>query len=185
MNNLQQLYQQTAHKTVVLLQHNQNDRSIAELLLKIMDYWDKPVDFYLENSGESGFSPKSEFILVAAEPTENLSPNIVLICETPENKNSMDRILAQITAGGILVYNEDDDQLKNAMENNKNAVKKYPYGKLEIPGTAAEIYLETNEGNLPLTFKNKFPIEHLMGVKWICQHMGIDEAEFYEALAGM
>lgn len=185
MDNKQQLYQQAKNKTVVLIQHMQKQNPVADLLLNITDYWLKPLDFYLENSDTSNFSANNEFVLVQANKVENLQPNIVLICGFSRGINTIDQILENTTPGGIVVYNADDEKLKEIVENHRNAVKKYPYQLLDVPENITEIFLETDEGNMPIALENKFLIQHLMGVKWICQHIGIDEAEFYEAMAGM
>ncbi|PIE48704.1 MAG: hypothetical protein CSA39_06360 [Flavobacteriales bacterium] len=181
----QQLYQQTFNKTVVLLQHNQKGNAIAELLLRIFDYWDKPVDFYLENSGKSSFSSNGDFIIIQSEQVAELALNIVLICEMPNDYSVAGELLENITDGGMLVFNEDDNNLKDAVDKYKKPVKKYPYNQLVIPETSKKIFLETDEGNLPITINDAFVVRCLIGIKWICQHMGIDEAEFYEAVAAV
>ncbi|MDH3699584.1 MAG: peptidoglycan synthetase, partial [Flavobacteriaceae bacterium] len=40
----------------------------------------------------------------------------------------------------------------------------------------------TNEGPLPIEIFGKHNMNNLAGAKWICQHMGIDEEGFYEAI---
>src|SRR5690606_13934496 len=42
--------------------------------------------------------------------------------------------------------------------------------------------LETSEGALPIEVFGKHILNNLAGAKWICQHMGIDEDDFYEAI---
>ena len=39
------------------------------------------------------------------------------------------------------------------------------------------------EGDLPLEIFGNHNLENLAGAKWVCQHMGIDEDDFYEAIA--
>src|SRR5690606_14930768 len=43
--------------------------------------------------------------------------------------------------------------------------------------------LETSEGPLPIEVFGKHNLNNLAGAKWICQHMGVDEDDFYEAIA--
>ena len=87
-----------------------------------------------------------------------------------------------ITNGGILVYNEEDEIIKEIVENSKNAIKKYPYKTPDYFIKNGITYLQTNEGDLPLEIFGKHNLENLAGAKWICQHMGIDEDDFYEAI---
>jgi len=43
--------------------------------------------------------------------------------------------------------------------------------------------LETPEGDLPIEVFGQHNLNNLAGAKWICQHMGIDETDFYEAIS--
>ena len=46
-----------------------------------------------------------------------------------------------------------------------------------------ETLLETPEGPMPIEVFGKHNLNNLAGAKWICQHMGIDEDDFYEAIS--
>jgi UDP-N-acetylmuramate: L-alanyl-gamma-D-glutamyl-meso-diaminopimelate ligase len=85
--------------------------------------------------------------------------------------------------GGSMVYNIEDEHVKNVVESSVNHIKKYPY---QTPKHFIEngiTYLETKEGNLPLEIFGKHNLQNLAGAKWICQHMQVDEDDFYEAIA--
>ena len=43
--------------------------------------------------------------------------------------------------------------------------------------------LETPEGAMPVEIFGNHNLSNMAGAKWICQHMGIDEDDFYEAIA--
>ena len=43
--------------------------------------------------------------------------------------------------------------------------------------------LETPEGDMPIEIFGAHNLNNLAGAKWICQNMGVDEADFYEAIA--
>lgn len=52
--------------------------------------------------------------------------------------------------GGSMVYNIEDDNVKDVVESSENHIKKYPY---ETPKHFIEngiTFLETEEGDLPL-----------------------------------
>lgn len=87
-----------------------------------------------------------------------------------------------ITKGGILVYNEEDDQLKNLAETTENTIRKLPYRTPEFEIHNGKTYLLTDEGELPLSVFGKHNLNNLEGAKWVCQNMGIDSSDFYEAI---
>lgn len=43
--------------------------------------------------------------------------------------------------------------------------------------------LETPEGKMPIEVFGAHNLNNLAGAKWICQNMGVDETDFYEAIA--
>ena len=51
------------------------------------------------------------------------------------------------------------------------------------PQSSGQTLLETPEGPLPIEVFGKHNLNNLVGAKWICQHMGVDEDDFYEAIA--
>ena len=45
-----------------------------------------------------------------------------------------------------------------------------------------QTYIYTEEGELPVEVFGAHNLNNLEGAKWICQHMGVDESDFYEAI---
>jgi UDP-N-acetylmuramate: L-alanyl-gamma-D-glutamyl-meso-diaminopimelate ligase len=88
-----------------------------------------------------------------------------------------------LTNGGSMVYNEEDENVVAVVENSNNHIKKYPYTTPQHFIDNGITYLETTSGDLPLEIFGKHNLQNLAGAKWICQHMGIDEDDFYEAIA--
>ena len=81
-----------------------------------------------------------------------------------------------------MVYNEEDENVKTIVENSENRIKKYPYATPDFLIEDGITYLKTTEGDLPLEIFGNHNLQNLAGAKWICQHMGIDEDDFYEAI---
>jgi UDP-N-acetylmuramate: L-alanyl-gamma-D-glutamyl-meso-diaminopimelate ligase len=84
--------------------------------------------------------------------------------------------------GGSMIYNEEDEIVKEVVELSENHIKKYPYTTPNHFIENGRTYLLTAEGDLPLEIFGKHNLQNLAGAKWICQHMGIDEDGFYEAI---
>jgi UDP-N-acetylmuramate: L-alanyl-gamma-D-glutamyl-meso-diaminopimelate ligase len=89
----------------------------------------------------------------------------------------------QITKGGILVYNEEDETVKNLAESTENTIRKLPYQTPSYTVENGVTLLDTPEGPMPIEVFGAHNLNNLAGAKWICQNMGVDEADFYEAIA--
>jgi UDP-N-acetylmuramate: L-alanyl-gamma-D-glutamyl-meso-diaminopimelate ligase len=204
------LYEQSKDKTRVVIGGSHGKTTITSMVLHVLSYHDKEVD-YMVGAQLEGFetmvhlTEENDFIIL--EGDEYLSspidrrpkfhlykPNIALISgiawdhinvfPTFENYTDQFRIFTDsMIHGGSMVYNEEDSIVKEVVESSENQIKKYPY---QTPSHFIEngiTYLETAEGDLPLEIFGDHNLQNLAGAKWICQHMGIDEDDFYEAIA--
>ena len=185
------LYEQSKDKTRVVIGGSHGKTTITSMILHVMHYHDRAVDYMVGAQLEGDEYLSSPIDL---RPKFHLyKPNIALLSgiawdhinvfPTFENYVEQFEIFTNsITNGGILVYNEEDEIIKEIVENSKNAIKKYPYKTPDYFIKNGITYLQTNEGDLPLEIFGKHNLENLAGAKWICQHMGIDEDDFYEAI---
>ena len=89
----------------------------------------------------------------------------------------------QITKGGNLVYNEEDETVKKVAEETTNIIRRLPYKTPSYSVEDGTTLLDTPEGPMPIEVFGAHNLNNLAGAKWICQNMGIDEADFYEAIA--
>ena len=204
------LFEQSKDKTRVVIGGSHGKTTITSMILHVLNYHDKQVD-YMVGAQLDGFetmvhlTTENEFIVL--EGDEYLSspidrrpkfhlykPNIALLSgiawdhinvfPTFENYVEQFSIFTDsLVNGGIMVYNETDSIVKEVVENSNNSIKKYPYSLPEHFIENGITYLQTPEGDLPLEIFGNHNLENLAGAKWICQHMGIDEDDFYEAIA--
>lgn len=204
------LYEQSKDKTRVVIGGSHGKTTITSMILHVLNYHDREVD-YMVGAQLEGFdtmvhlTEENEFIVL--EGDEYLSspidmrpkfhlykPNIALLSgiawdhinvfPTFENYVEQFSIFTDsLTNGGIMVYNEEDTVLKEVVENSTHPIKKYPYTTPDYFIDNGTTYLTTHEGDLPLEIFGEHNLQNLAGAKWICQHMGIDEDEFYEAIA--
>ncbi|WP_028890703.1 UDP-N-acetylmuramate--L-alanine ligase [Tenacibaculum sp. 47A_GOM-205m] len=204
------LYEQSKDKTRVVIGGSHGKTTITSMILHVLNYHDREVD-YMVGAQLDGFdtmvhlTEENEFIVL--EGDEYLSspidmrpkfhlykPNIALLSgiawdhinvfPTFENYVEQFSIFTDsLTNGGIMVYNEEDAILKDVVESSTHPIKKYPYKTPDYFIENGITYLETSEGDLPLEIFGEHNLQNLAGAKWICQHMGIDEDEFYEAIA--
>ena len=204
------LYEQSKHKTRVVIGGSHGKTTITSMILHVMHYHDKDVD-YMVGAQLEGFdvmvklTENNDFIVL--EGDEYLSspidrrpkfhlykPNIALISGIawdhinvfPTYENYVEQFsifVDSIVDGGSINYNEEDPEVKRVVENSENPIRKLAYRTPEYRVDNGQTFLTTPEGDLPIEVFGKHNLNNLAGAKWICQHMGIDEDDFYEAIA--
>ncbi len=204
------LYEQSKTKTRVVIGGSHGKTTITSMILHVMHYHNIEVD-YMVGAQLEGFDTmvhlthENDFIVL--EGDEYLSspidrrpkfhlyqPNIALLSGIawdhinvfPTFDNYVEQFeifVNQITKGGILVYNEEDATVKTVAEESTNAIRKIPYQTPNYTVENGTTLLETPEGPMPIEVFGAHNLNNLAGAKWICQNMGVDEADFYEAIA--
>jgi UDP-N-acetylmuramate: L-alanyl-gamma-D-glutamyl-meso-diaminopimelate ligase len=180
------------------------------MILHVMHYHDRDVD-YMVGAQLEGFdvmvklTDGNDFIVL--EGDEYLSspidrrpkfhlykPNIALLSGIawdhinvfPTYENYVEQFsifLDSIVQGGSINYNEEDPEVKRVVEASDNQIRKLAYQTPEYHIENGQTLLATSEGDLPIEVFGKHNLNNLAGAKWICQHMGIDEDDFYEAIS--
>lgn len=204
------LYEQSKNKTRVVIGGSHGKTTITSMILHVMHYHNIEVD-YMVGAQLEGFdtmvhlTEKNDFIVL--EGDEYLSspidrrpkfhlyqPNIALLSGIawdhinvfPTFENYVEQFeifVNQITKGGILVYNEEDETVKKVAEETTNTIRRLPYQTPSYSVENGTTYLDTPEGPMPIEVFGAHNLNNLAGAKWICQNMGVDEADFYEAIA--
>lgn len=204
------LYEQSKYKTRVVIGGSHGKTTITSMILHVMHYHGIDVD-YMVGAQLEGFdvmvklTEENDFIVL--EGDEYLSspidrrpkfhlykPNIALLSgiawdhinvfPTYDNYVEQFRIFVNsIVRGGSITYNEEDAEVKRVVEESDNTIRKLPYSTPQYTVENGQTLLETPEGPLPIEVFGKHNLNNLAGAKWICQHMGVDEDDFYEAIA--
>ena len=204
------LYEQSKHKTRVVIGGSHGKTTITSMILHVMHYHDREVD-YMVGAQLEGFdvmvklTETNDFIIL--EGDEYLSspidrrpkfhlykPNIALLSGIawdhinvfPTYENYVEQFsifVDSIVKGGSINYNEEDPEVKRVVEASENTIRKIAYQTPEYTVENGQTLLETPEGPLPIEVFGKHNLNNLAGAKWICQHMGIDEDDFYEAIS--
>ena len=204
------LYEQSKNKTRVVIGGSHGKTTITSMILHVMHYHDKEVD-YMVGAQLEGFdtmvhlTKENDFIVL--EGDEYLSsaidrrpkfhlykPNIALLSgiawdhinvfPTFDNYVEQFRIfLSQITHGGAIVYNQEDIEVKQVVETAQNQIKKYPYQTPKYSVENGDTLLDTQDGPMPIEVFGKHNLNNLEGARWICQLMGVQQEDFYEAIA--
>ncbi|NQX81481.1 MAG: peptidoglycan synthetase, partial [Flavobacteriaceae bacterium] len=203
------IYEMSKGKTRVVIGGSHGKTTITSMILHVLNYHEKDVD-YMVGAQLDGFetmvklTEENDFIILEGDeylssaldlrPKFHLyNPNIALISgiawdhinvfETEEKYNKQfDIFIDKIASGGMLVYNSEDKTLNDIAENNTNPIKKYPYETIKHSIVDGITYIETPEGDMDLEIFGLHNISNLSGAKWICQLIGIDEMDFFEAI---
>ncbi len=204
------LFEQSKNKTRVVIGGSHGKTTITSMILHVLNYHNIDVD-YMVGAQLEGFdcmvhlTDKNDFIVL--EGDEYLSsaidrrpkfhlyrPNIALLSGIswdhinvfPTYENYVEQFklfVDSIVKGGSVTYNEEDHDLKEVVGSSENTIRKMPYQTPEYSVENGVTLLETPEGPMPIEVFGKHNLNNLAGAKWICQNMGVDELDFYEAIA--
>lgn len=203
------IYKQSEDKTRVIIAGSHGKTSITAMILHVLNFHNKAVD-YMVGALIDGFetmvnlTKENEFIVL--EGDEYLSspidlrpkflhykPNIALISGIAwdhinvfptfdDYTKQFDLLINDISDGGALIYNSTDDEVVKCVENSTKYLKKFPY---EIPNHKIEngiTYLITDFGEVPLIIFGNHNLLNLEGARLICNQIGIQNEDFYEAI---
>ena len=204
------LYEQSKNKTRVVIGGSHGKTTITSMILHVLDFHGREVD-YMVGAQLDGFdrmvhlTEDNDFIVL--EGDEYLSspidrrpkfhlykPNIALLSgiawdhinvfPTFENYVEQFQIFVDsIVNGGSITYNMEDIEVKKVVEASDNTIRKLGYETPEYTVENGQTLLGTPEGPMPIEVFGKHNLSNLAGAKWICQNMGVDEDDFYEAIA--
>lgn len=204
------LFEATKDKTRVVIGGSHGKTTITAMILHVMKYWQREVDFMV-GAQLDGYdvmvqlTDENEFVVL--EGDEYLSspidmrpkfhwyqPNMALISgiawdhvnvfPTVEDYNQQFVIFIKtLTPGGVLVYNNEDEILRDIVEKCDHPIRKIPYSTMDHFIDSGVTFLDTSEGPLPLKIFGQHNISNLSGAMQICQHMGIEPIDFLEAMA--
>lgn len=204
------LYEQSKHKTRVVIGGSHGKTTITSMILHVLNYHDIAVD-YMVGAQLDGFdrmvhlTEHNDFIVL--EGDEYLSspidrrpkfhlyqPNIALLSgiawdhinvfPTFENYEEQFQIFVDgIVTGGSITYNEEDEAVKRVVEATENTIRKFAYRTPDYHVKDGTTLLDTPEGEMPIEIFGKHNLNNLAGAKWILQQMGVDEEDFYEAIS--
>src|SRR5690554_500830 len=204
------IYEHSKDKTRVVIGGSHGKTTITSMILHVMNYHEKDVD-YMVGAQLEGFDTMvkitdgNDFMVI--EGDEYLSspidrrpkfhlykPNIALLSGIawdhvnvfPTYENYVEQFevfLNEITNGGAIIYNEEDAEVKRIVEHSTSPIKKYPYRTPNYKVENGTTLLETPEGFMPIEIFGAHNLNNLEGARWICQLMGVDTEDFYEAIA--
>ena len=197
------------NKTRVVIAGSHGKTTITTMILHALEYHGIETDYMVgapvyENSKNLSIGDKNDFVLL--EGDEYLSsvidpqpkflwytPEIALVsCIAWDHFNvfptfkdyitQFEKFIYSIKAGGVLIYNKEDEILKKLVESIEHPIKKIGYNIPDHFIDNGQTYLETDEGSLPLIVFGSHNLQNLAGAQWIAQLMGLDRSDFFESM---
>ena len=89
----------------------------------------------------------------------------------------------QVPTGGSIIYCQEDPLVKEICEATSTAVAKYPYGVLPHEIVNGVTSLIINNKKIPLQVFGDHNLMNINGARLLAQQLGIDDANFYNAIA--
>jgi len=203
------IYEQSKNKTRVVIGGSHGKTSITAMVLHVLEKCNFDFD-YMVGAQLEGFDTMVQLTdapVIILEGDEYLSspidrrpkfhlykPHIALISgiawdhinvfPTFENYiEQFDIFINQIEPNGYLTYCENDIVLKKLVIKNTSKIKKEGYSTPANYIEKGTTFLKTEVGNIPLMVFGDHNLQNINGAKLICHQLGVDDADFFKAIA--
>lgn len=196
------LFEQTKLKTRVVIAGTNNSATVAAMVFHVCVYNEIEVDYVLSKPTEIRLTDENDFVIIdggnviveGGFQLQSIPPNIALLSDIYYDETSVQpdfenyaetygKFVDSVVKGGSITYNEEDVEVKKRVEASENPIRKFPYSTPAYQVMDGEVFVDTPDGEMPLKISGQEKLRCMAGAKWICQQMGIDEVEFYEAMA--
>lgn len=204
------LYEQAKNKSRVVIGGSHGKTSITAMILHVLKKLNMEVDFMvgaqLENFGTMvHLTEENEYMVLEGDeylssPTD-LRPkfhlyqaNIALISGIAWDHinvfptfdiyvDQFVKFIDSMAENGILVYNHEDEIVREIAHQAKKASKLIPYSLPDFYISKGKTFLKTKKGDLPINIFGNHNLSNLAGAQKITEQMGISQQDFYEAIA--
>ena len=204
------LYEQSKDKLRVVIGGSHGKTSITAMILHVLHKCNVDCD-YMVGAKLEGFEVMvrltEEAKIMVFEGDEYLTsaidlrpkfhlykPDIALVSgiawdhmnvfPTFENYIEQFRIFMQmIPDSGVLIYCNEDSEVRKVADSVHTDIKKLPYGVPEYKILDGKTILVTPAGEFPLLIFGKHNLMNLEGARLICNQLNISNAEFYESIS--
>ena len=202
------IYEQSKNKKRIVIGGSHGKTSITSMILHVLQ--NQHIDFdYMVGAQLEGFETMvrlSDAPLIIIEGDEYLSspidrrpkflwykPEIAVISgiawdhinvfPTFENYVNQFQLFAQsILEGGQLIYFKDDEQLSKIAKEQKPLIKKIGYQAHPHEIKAGLTYLKHDKQKIKVEVFGEHNLQNLNAALLVCQAIGIDSKEFYQAI---
>ena len=125
--------------------------------------------------------------------SENYNADIAVICgigstdqdeasDFDENKRLLRKLANGISEGGTLVYDYDDEALRDIINELRADIRKIPYKMHGYFQNKLGIFVATHNRTVPVAFTGDDNMKSLSAAREACLAAGVSEDDFYEAI---
>ena len=203
------IYNQSTEKFRVVIGGSHGKTTITSMILHVMNFNNIDVD-YMVGAQLKGFevmvkiTEENKFIVLEGDeyltspldlrPKFHLyKPDLALISGIawdhinvfPTYDVYLDQFrifIDSINDNGTLIYNTDDIDLTSMVNESTNQISIIPYSTPDYSVKNNVTYLHLDDKKIPLMIFGEHNLSNLMGAKFICEHMGVSEENFYNAI---
>jgi UDP-N-acetylmuramate: L-alanyl-gamma-D-glutamyl-meso-diaminopimelate ligase len=205
------LYEKTRDKCRVVIAGSHGKTTITSMVMHVLKY-NKVVFDYMVGSQVEGFDNtvnlQHDTAIAVFEGDEYLSsaldqrpkfhvyqPKIALISGIAWDhvnvfptyelyKKQFSLFMGNMPENGLLIYCEEDNELKEIVSNTASAVKKIPYSVHVFKMDHERTYLITTNKKVPLEIFGNHNLQNISGARLVCNALGINDVQFYNAISG-
>ena len=203
------IYEQSKSKKRIVIGGSHGKTTITSMILHVLNYYGKNFD-YLVGAQLAGFETMVKLTddapVIILEGDEYLSSpidrrpkfhlyhaNIAVLSGIAwdhinvfptfaDYNEQFAKFLDTIEDNGTLIYCKDDENLLNLVNNFQGNLNNIPYSSLPNKVVNGITYIQTQEGDIPLSVFGNHNILNLNAAKLVCLELGIDEKSFFEAI---
>jgi len=204
------LYEQTKDKTRIVIGGSHGKTTITSMIMHVLKYHNKKFD-YMVGAQIEGFetmvSLTEDAPIAVFEGDEYLSspidprpkfhlykPHIALLSGIawdhinvfPTFENYIEQFklfVDQIEEEGCLVYYKHDENILDIVKNSSSRIEKNGYGVHAYTKRNNQTYLIDIDKEIPLHVFGTHNLQNISGAKLICNKIGINDQDFYEAIS--
>ncbi|MFD1768919.1 Mur ligase domain-containing protein [Sphingobacterium suaedae] len=204
------IYEQSMNKTRVVVAGTYGKTTIMSMVMHVLKKLGRDFD-YLVGAQLEGFdslvklTTHNKLILLEgdeyyASPIDHRSkfhlfhPNIALISGVEWNESRIsiqkeeyfrqfETFVDTISAKGTLIYNKDNNNLREIVEDTADCkINRHGYKLPEYSINKGVTYLHLGEERIPLQVFGKLNLSNIAGAYTLCEWLGVKRVEFYEAI---
>ena len=204
------IYKLSSNKTRIVIGGSHGKTTITSMILHVLNLNNINVDYVL-GAQLDGFddtvslTKDNEFIIIEGDEylssPSDLTPkfhkykaNIALISgiawdhinvfeSFKKYAQQFSYFIDSIVDGGVLVYNELDPTVNEIVSNNQSFVRKIEYNLPDYYLENNQVFLCTDEGDIPLNIFGKHNLSNLEAARKICSLLGIFDDDFYNSIS--